>query len=328
MAYLIVKIEDENSLLLNEFYDYNGYCYSKYEVNLQDFYEASINTRRLDDVTVIFITFEAAKIIGWYSKASVSSEIENLSVFLQGNIKALASDVKLLNTPLDISDENWYMSNSVYEVIEEEDVRFQILKEKLSKDNSKNIFKRYPYIQISIDPQSRKSVPVTRQYCEIFAGNIMEDNCIGIQEIKALKMYSMQLIELDRNDADGYYYHSLACFHLGFVKEAIRAIEKAISIEGESSDLIAQKANVLCSMKHYDAAQMLYRRAYELSNDEIYIIYQGKALMLEGQMQKAYQVFGQITNKQLLTDCGIDTKIDSMDKKWSFSTIFKRLKRD
>ena len=39
-------------------------------------------------------------------------------------------------------------------------------------------------------------------------------------------------------------------------------------------------------------------------------------------------MFDGIEDKVLLEECGIATKIESMDKKWSFSTILKRLKRE
>ena len=167
---------------------------------------------------------------------------------------------------------------------------------------------------------------MTRQYCQVLAGNLMEDNCNGIMDIKALEKYAKQLIKLSHNDSDGYYYHSMACYQLGLVRDAMKSIEKAIQIDGEEADFLAQKANILCSMKHYGEAQKLYKQAFLLENDEIYRIYEGRALILMGQMEQAYKIFDSVEDKQMLEDCGIATKLETMDKKWSFSKILKRLK--
>lgn len=327
MAFLLVKVQDETSLLLNEFYDYNGYCYANYDIDLQDFYEAPSSNGEYDNVAVIFMSTLDLRIVGWYKSATISSKIDTVSLFLQGNIKAAASEVVLLSVPIVPESKEWYCCGNSYEVIEQEDSRFLLLNSIMNREH-KNLFKRYPYVHIELDAQSKGSATITRQYCELLAGNLMDDNCQGLHEIKALEKYSEKLIRLDRQDADGYYYHSLACYHLGFVKPAIKSIEKAIEIEGESSDLIAQKANILCSMRYYDKAQQLYDKAFRVSQDELYRVYQGRALILAGRMEQAFEVFDSVSDKQLLEECGINTKIESMDKKWSFSTILRRLKRE
>lgn len=332
MAILLVKVLDENSLPLNEFFDYKGYCYCNYPVNILDFYEASENTKTLSDIMVVFTDTEGKKIIGWYLKADVFSESKLISPFLEGNIKAAASDVVLLETACELIWDTWSQNEKLLtkqcEVIECEDCRYDTIINFVTRNNHKNVFMRYPFVQIETDQRSRKSIELTRQYCQLLAGNIMDDNCNGIMDIKALEKYSKQLIRLSHKDSDGYYYNSMACYQLGFVKDAMKSIEKAIQLDGEEADFIAQKANILCSMKYFDKAQELYAKAYEMDKEPLYKIYQGRALMFMGQMEKAYNVFGEIEDKALLEECGITTKIESMDKKWSFSKILKRLKRE
>ncbi len=360
MAILLVRVLYENSLPLNEFFDYNGYCYANYGVNILDFYEATAKTEALSDITVVFVNSEGSKIIGWYEKAEVSAKSQTISLFLEGNIKAKASDAVFLEEAVELSDysRSQRISKSVYdvasqseqttkpqasqsvqttepkviqpgrsyEVIECEDCRYDLLMDFIRQADYKNVMLRYPFVNIETDERSRKSLEMTRQYCQVLAGNLMEDNCNGIMDIKALEKYAKQLIKLSHNDSDGYYYHSMACYQLGLVRDAMKSIEKAIQIDGEEADFLAQKANILCSMKHYGEAQKLYKQAFLLENDEIYRIYEGRALILMGQMEQAYKIFDSVEDKQMLEDCGIATKLETMDKKWSFSKILKRLK--
>ena len=64
MAILVVRIEDASTLLMNEFFDYNGRCYaltrSRKEntdvcINLEDFYEGTVQSESLEDIPVVFV---------------------------------------------------------------------------------------------------------------------------------------------------------------------------------------------------------------------------------------------------------------------------------
>ena len=64
MAILVVRIEDVSTLLMNEFFDYNGRCYaltrSRKEntdvcINLEDFYEGTVQSESLEDIPVVFV---------------------------------------------------------------------------------------------------------------------------------------------------------------------------------------------------------------------------------------------------------------------------------
>ena len=78
MAILVVRIEDVSTLLMNEFFDYNGRCYaltrSRKEntdvcINLEDFYEGTVQSESLEDIPVVFVKAQDG---GWavigYSK--------------------------------------------------------------------------------------------------------------------------------------------------------------------------------------------------------------------------------------------------------------------
>ena len=64
MAILVVRIEDDSTLLMNEFFDYNGMCYGLTRsrekndeicINLEDFYEGTVQSECLTDVPVFFV---------------------------------------------------------------------------------------------------------------------------------------------------------------------------------------------------------------------------------------------------------------------------------
>ena len=59
MAILVVRIEDDSTLLMNEFFDYNGVCYGLTRsrekndeicINLEDFYEGTVQSECLTGV--------------------------------------------------------------------------------------------------------------------------------------------------------------------------------------------------------------------------------------------------------------------------------------
>ena len=185
MAILLVRVLYENSLPLNEFFDYNGYCYANYGVNILDFYEATAKTEALSDITVVFVNSEGSKIIGWYEKAEVSAKSQTISLFLEGNIKAKASDAVFLEEAVELSDysRSQRISKSVYdvasqseqttkpqasqsvqttepkviqpgrsyEVIECEDCRYDLLMDFIRQADYKIVMLRYPFVNIETD---------------------------------------------------------------------------------------------------------------------------------------------------------------------------------
>ena len=101
----------------------------------------------------------------------------------------------------------------------------------------------------------------------------MNDSCRGIEELAELRVYAKLATERNRGDADGFYYLAMACYQLGFLKDAMKAVEKALRLEPEASDIIAQKAAILVSMGYMDSAKKLFQKAYELSGDESYLVF-------------------------------------------------------
>ena len=82
MAILVVRIEDASTLLMNEFFDYNGRCYaltrSRKEntdvcINLEDFYEGTVQSESLEDIPVVFVKAQDGgwAVIGYYKRAEV-----------------------------------------------------------------------------------------------------------------------------------------------------------------------------------------------------------------------------------------------------------------
>ena len=86
MAILVVRIEDASTLLMNEFFDYNGRCYaltrSRKEntdvcINLEDFYEGTVQSESLEDIPVVFVKAQDGgwAVIGYYKRAEVRKKI-------------------------------------------------------------------------------------------------------------------------------------------------------------------------------------------------------------------------------------------------------------
>ena len=201
---------------------------------------------------------------------------------------ANASDVVLLKQMKMIEGVTANFMFRNYCVIEMEDSRYDKLAELIYVDaDETNVFTRYPYVHIELDGRAKKSYDVAIRYCGSLAGNIMNDNCQGIAEIKALKLYAEEAVRLDKSKADGYYYLALANYQLGFVKDGMKAVERALTIEPEASDINALKANLLVSRGYFDAALELYQKAAQLDSDEseLYLEYAQRALQIKRQSQ-------------------------------------------
>lgn len=281
-AILVIRIDEVESLALNEFFDYNGHCYAltcgrehmdEFAIDMEDFYDETIGTAEIDDVDVYFITCEkeCVTLYGWYKNATIYRKIMHPSMFLEGNVVASAGEVMLLEKPVVLQEFEWYVGKQHYEVVEKEDSRYRILSDWKDTYKGKNIFARFPYIHISMDTRITKSFPACIRQCEVLAQQIMEDTCGGIYDLAMLRAYAQKATELDRKNADGYYYLAMANYHLGLLKEAMKAIEKANKLEPEASDILAQKAGILASMGYKEEAGKLFHRAYELSGDEEYV---------------------------------------------------------
>ena len=330
MTILAVKIEDTSTLLMNEFFDYDGSCYgltrsrmqnSEKCINLEDFYDCTVRSMEIGHVPVVFVTEKNEKyyVTGWYREAVVYRNICRPSFFLEGNVKADARDAWLL------PENAWQyvldcrFGKNLYEVIEADDSRYQPLWSWMQSYSGQNAFLRYAFADISIDSRARRDYEVCIEKCMELAERLMGDDCRDIREIKALEAYGQQASILNGRAADGYYYLAMACHQLGQVKKGMKAIEKALKMEPEASDILAMKGNLLVSMGHVDAAAELFHRAWQAEGDEDYLLLEGRAWLFKGQMDRAIQCFKQISNKQALSDAGINLK--DMERKWPFINV-------
>lgn len=335
MAILLVKVERKESLPLNEFFDYNGFCYAisrdrdrqgDSAIKMDDFFEASIKTQELEGITVIFTAeYEGENVIvGWYRSATVFKEVKRPSLFLEGNIVARSSDVVLLPENRRDIKVQWQRKDRNYDIVELEDRRYDDLLRKIAAYGGDNAFLRYPYVEAKMIPSAIKSVEACNEACEYYASNLLNNTCKGIAEIKMLELYGKKLSEMAPKSADGFYYLAMAQCQLGFPKKAIKSIEKAIKLEPDASDLIAQKGLILCSMDYNKPAADSFAQAYELSHDESYLLFQGQAYIRAGEIDLGYECLQNISDSSILENAGIQLK--EIDKKWSFSEISKIFK--
>lgn len=333
MAILLLKIENKESLTLNEFFDYNGHCYAisrnrdkqgDVAIDMADFFEASVRTQELSGITVVFVYGESdCEILGWYRQAVISKTIKRPSIFLEGNIIAQSSDAVLLPEDEMKYNVSWQEKKKLYEVVEQEDRRYQSLCEMVELYEGENAFLRYPYVEAKMIPSAIKSVEACNEACEYYASKVLNNGCKSILEIKLLETYGKKLSEMDSKSADGYYYLAMAQCQLGFEKKAIKAIEKALKLEPEASDLIAQKGIILCSMGHDRAAADCFVEAFDKSHDEQYLILRAVAHMRSGEMDKGYECLKSIEDESLLEESGI--QLNYMEKRWSFASLGRLL---
>ncbi len=337
MAVLLIKIEDTASLALNEFFDYNGHCYAlagsrnkqKNSFRMEEFYEATRDTERLEDVPVFFVTGtdREAVVLGWYKRAAITGQSRQVSLFLEGNVEAAAADAVLLPEQNRNVKIEWQTPGQLYEVVEQEDTRWETLQGLLRKDPGENAFLRYAYVPVKLEPKLVRQPEACLQYCARLAQVLLEDQCRDISEIKLLEKYAEKVKDVKRTDPDGYYYHALACCHLGFFREGMKSIQKAIELEPEAADLKALKGMLLAEKGYYRDSAACLQEAYEKNREEEYLLLEGRILSMAGQMDKAYECFSAVRDKTLLEDAGI--RLSEMEKRWSFAELlsFRRKNR-
>jgi len=346
MAIMVVNIEDDSTLMMNEFFDFNGCCYgisrSRHDDDcipayLEDFYECTVRTQWVEGFPVVFVenTEEGADIIGWYHAAKIYRDIQRISLFLEGNIEAKSVDAVLLPKESRILFSAFHFREKGYEVVEIDDNRYHQLENIIDNYHGKTIPFRYDVVDYPLEKnkirdagrcQTRgKKLDFKRMSkycitkCEMLARNIMEDACKDISEIKGLLEYANLAVLYDKASADGYYYQAMADEQLGFLKKGLKAIEKAISLEEASADLLAQKANLLVIQKRYKEAIHFYEEAYGLDGDEVYLVLTGKVYRLAGNVDMAYKTFQKVTDQDILESYGIHLK--DMEKRWPFVAI-------
>ncbi len=134
-----------------------------------------------------------------------------------------------------------------------------------------------------------------------------------------MELYAKQAITLTRKDPDGFYYLAMASYQLGFAKQGLKAIGKALELEPDAADLLAQKAFLLVSRGYVSQGADTFHQAFDQSGEEDYLLWEGKTRILAGQPEQGYDCFRKITDKKMLEDAGIVLK--DMEKKWPFVNI-------
>ncbi len=338
MAYLLIKIEDTASLALNEFFDYNGRCYALAgsrsgdegdSFRMEEFYEASRDTEELEDIPVFFAAGDDREpvILGWYRRAKISKKVKNLSLFLQGNVEADAQEAVLLPEENWTVRIRWQAPGQTHEVVEEEDMRYAILQKLLQKEPEENAFLRYAKAAVRLEPKLVSQPEKCLEYCGQLARVLLDNQCQDISEIKLLEQYAAKMKAKCPKNPDGYYYHALACCHLGFFRDGMKSIQKAIQLEPEAADLQALKGMLLAEKGYYQDSAACLHEAYEKNREEEYLLLEGRVFSFAGQMDRAYECFAVVQDQTLLADAGIH--LQDMEKRWSFADLlsFRRKNR-
>lgn len=341
MALIAVKIESEASLLMNEFFDYGGYCYAISRsragrrpecIKLEDFYECTVRTDWIEDIPVIFVL--GGQIIGWYKSAKIYRQLQHISVFLEGNIKARTMDACLLPKSRRIEGTAFDFSEKLYEVIEEDDARYSRLKKEMAI-GGKGLPIRYELVEsffsadkLRLIQQKCKNDTERAQKqmydfcieaCMKTARRIMQDECRDIRELKTMLAYANQAALYARGCVDAWYYRAMACDQLGFVKDGLKAIEKALAAEPDGDDLLVQKGHLLFALGKYEETIACYEEAFAISPDDSYLMCVGHVYFAMGNVDAAYRTYKRTADKSILKDYGIDLK--DIEKRWPFVSV-------
>ena len=359
MAILLVRVEEQASLPMNEFFDYDGICWALSRsrsasgtecIRLDDFYDSDVSAAEIAPVTVVFVCKEDSlkvdedgwikigdseddrgwQAVGWYRSARVFRNLQLPSLFLEGNIRADARDVTLLplkdRFPVECSfkTENGgflgkHEEETFYEVVETMDNRHDELRRRIDSYQGQGEFLSFAQAQARPQAGLLRSYESCIDRCSQIAEALMSDECQDIRQIKEMQICAQKAASLRRNDADGHYYLAMASYHLGQVKKAAKAIGRAQALEPDAADIMALKASILVSMGHIPDAAKLFHEAWLEDADEDYLIMEGRTYMNAGQMDQAHACFKKVSDEELLAANGINLK--DMEKKWPFMNL-------
>lgn len=345
MAILVVKLENEASLMMNEFFDYNGNCWALTRtrgsrqnecIALEDFYECTIRTAWVDAIPVIFVLEN--QIIGWYKTAKVFRNLQIISAFLEGNVCARSLDVCLLSKTERQPWDYFEFKDKMYQVIEDSDECYTQLLDMIESENHRFVSIRFDIVdsfysgdRVRMAANAERNnvqalggaTALMRDYClgqsaEI-AERVMNDQCMDIRELKTMYQYANQAVTFDKNSADGWYYLAMACEHLGFIKEGFKAIDRALKIESDGDDLLALKGHLLFALGKYEASAEHYEEAYAIQPVDGYLMCVGQAWYVMGNVDKAYKAYQRVKDKDVLEAYGINLK--DMERRWPFVAL-------
>lgn len=325
MAILAVKINHLETLRMNEFFDYSGYCWALSRnreqdgamgAELEDFYEGTVRSSQMEEIPVVFVYDN--QIVGWYRKAVIYRYIRHPALFLEGNICANIRDVRFLKYPQKFHD-IFFTEGKDYLVIETSDIRYEMLLRVIEADQGP--FEAVDYAKVPVDVRikqknhvyAKKGQRLTakdRVYhllnlCETLTQEIMNDRCYGIGTVKALVELALEATRLDAKEVNAWYYLAMGYYQLGFVQKGLKAIDRALHMESDADDLFVMKGHLMVSKGCLERALECYENAYQFCPDDTYYIMAGKACGCMGNRIAADQYYRKVKDMEILSDFGI-----------------------
>lgn len=343
MAIMVVYIEDIRTLRMNEFFDYNGWCWalsrSRHSegalcAELEDFYECTVQSRSIDDVPVIFV--KEGEAVGWYARARVYRNLHKPALFLEGNIQARTSDAVLLARPVPLDMDIPEGGGKSYIVCEEDDSRYGYLMDFMKAHEKEKVPIACAQVNAKLGQEEtrrfRASHADRKKYlnkeeklredlalCRFLAETLMTDACEGIGSVKLFYETAKKIVRSDGSQVDGWYYLAMASEQLGFIREGLKAIERALKQEPEGDDLLAMKGNLLTDAGRFEAALECYEKAWKAGGDDEYLVMAGKACEFIGDVDAAYKYYERVPDKELLDAYGVSLK--AMERRWPFVSV-------
>ena len=253
-------------------------------------------------------------VIGYYKRAEVRKKIMRPSLFLEGNIRADVREAWLFSEDERKQIFAAHFGERYYEVVEDDDARYQPLMACMTDNPGQNSLLRYDCVDIFLQSTIRNQYEACLAECERLASALMCETCTDLREIKRLEVCGRQAAVLNGRETDGYYYEAMADEQLGRVRQGMKAIEKALRIEPEGADLMALKGQLLVGMGKADAAAQWFHKAWYESGDDDYLMLEGRAWLLDEKPDDALDCFKKISDKGLLDAAGINLK--DMEQRW------------
>ena len=78
-----------------------------------------------------------------------------------------------------------------------------------------------------------------------------------------------KVVQLDENNAEGFYHLADCCMALGLLKQAEPFFAKAYKLDQTFSEAVLQLGRVYEHMKNFDSAKLMYRHWLDMVEDEI-----------------------------------------------------------
>lgn len=147
--------------------------------------------------------------------------------------------------------------------------------------NSKSFEYHSFYIHVLIklglyEEAKEKIAKLTEQYPNYYYAKVLEGELnLVMQDYDALFDTAQELIELDYNHYEGYYYNALALFEKDDVGFAIESLKKAISLDVANAELYVKMSEFYQATGRYEDAFAYIKEASDIDrsakNQELYM---------------------------------------------------------